>query len=102
MNITDIESQKPEYETQIDLSIFDATQINKMLYVALNVAAENYVDALRTDLNEIGQICPLFGEEINECVDNYSCGDENVGFSKYDCWRKQFIKDALNYIWRIE
>ena len=28
MNITDIESQKPECVTQIDLSIFDATQIN--------------------------------------------------------------------------
>ena len=31
MNITDIESQKPECETQIDLSIFDATQINEIL-----------------------------------------------------------------------
>lgn len=98
MNITDIESQKPERGTQIDLSIFDATQINEILNVALDIAAEYYVDALWNQPKRTDLICPLFDEDINECVDNYSCNDENGSFSNYECWRKQFIKDAINYI----
>ena len=99
MNITDIESQKPECGTQIDLSIFDATQINEILNVALDIAAEYYVDALWDQPKRTDLICPLFDDEINECVDNYSCNDENGSFSNYECWRKQFIKDAISYIY---
>lgn len=98
MNITDIESQKTECGTQIDLSVFDSTQINEILNVALDIAAEYYVDALWNQPKRTDLICPLFDEDINECVDNYSCNDENGSFSNYECWRKQFIKDAINYI----
>ncbi len=93
-----IESQKPKCGTQIDLSIFDATQINEILNVALDIAAEYYVDALWDQPKRTDLICPLFYEQINECVDNYSCNDENGSFSNCECWRKQFIKDAINYI----
>ena len=71
----------------------------KYLMLLLILPAEYYVDALWNQSKRTDLICPLFDEEINECVDNYSCSDENVGFSNYDCWRKQFIKDAINYIY---
>jgi hypothetical protein len=99
-DLIDIESQKPECETQIDLSIFDETQISEILNVALDIAAEYYVDALWNQPKRTDLICPLFDEEIKECVDNYSCCDENVSFANYGCWRKQFIKDAISYIHR--
>lgn len=97
--LIDTESQKPECGTQIDLSIFDETQINEILKVALDIASEYYVDALCSKPKQTDLICPLFDGEINECVDNYSCRDENASFANYECWRKQFIKDAISYIY---
>lgn len=81
------------------MSIFDETQINEILNVALDIAAEYYVDALWDQPKRTDLICPLFNEDINECVDNYSCRDEDMSFSSYECWRKQFIKDAISYIY---
>lgn len=98
-DLIDIESQKPECGTQIDLSIFDETQISEILNVALDIATEYYVDALWNQQKRTDLICPLFDDEIKECVDNYSCCDENMSFANYECWRKQFIKDAISYIY---
>ena len=98
-DLIDIESQKPKCGTQIDLSKFDEAQINEILHVALDIAAEYYVDALLSQPKQTDLICPLFDEDINECVDNGSCYDEDMSFPNNACWRKQFIKDAISYIY---